>query len=95
MFFTEIHSDNYSLVPFCSPGGTASDKGTSTFQLRWSFGIFVFLTRRCLHCRKNDPTSRPHSWHTPKLTEEDVAEEAAARRRAGSAAVWQPKHEAR
>ncbi|TKS66509.1 Protein Shroom2 [Collichthys lucidus] len=42
--------------------------------------------------RKNDPGSRPHSWHSSKLTEE---ESAPAKREATPAPVWQPKHEAR
>ncbi|XP_045908612.1 protein Shroom2-like isoform X2 [Micropterus dolomieu] len=41
---------------------------------------------------KNDPGSRPHSWHSSKLTEE---ESEPARREATPAPVWQPKHEAR
>uniref|UniRef100_UPI0037E84C7B protein Shroom2-like n=1 Tax=Semicossyphus pulcher TaxID=241346 RepID=UPI0037E84C7B len=41
---------------------------------------------------KNDPGSRPHSWHSSKLTEE---ESELARREATPAPVWQPKHEAR
>ncbi|XP_077958965.1 protein Shroom2-like isoform X2 [Gasterosteus aculeatus] len=42
--------------------------------------------------RKNDPNSRPHSWHASKLTEE---ESEAAVRDAAAARVWQPKHDAR
>ncbi|KAM9333977.1 protein Shroom2-like [Symphorus nematophorus] len=42
--------------------------------------------------RKNDPGSRPHSWHSSKLTEE---ESEPAKREAAPAPVWQPKHEAR
>ncbi|KAL7369545.1 hypothetical protein ABVT39_001763 [Epinephelus coioides] len=42
--------------------------------------------------RKNDPGSRPHSWHSSKLTEEESER---ARREAAPAPVWQPKHEAR
>ncbi|XP_044043201.1 protein Shroom2-like isoform X3 [Siniperca chuatsi] len=42
--------------------------------------------------RKNDPGSRPNSWHSSKLTEE---ESELARREATPAPVWQPKHEAR
>ncbi|CAJ1087646.1 protein Shroom2-like isoform X1 [Xyrichtys novacula] len=42
--------------------------------------------------RKNDPGSRPHSWHSSKLTEE---ESEPARKEAAPAAVWQSKHEAR
>ncbi|XP_071379179.1 LOW QUALITY PROTEIN: protein Shroom2-like [Centroberyx affinis] len=42
--------------------------------------------------RKNDPVSRPHSWHSSKLTEE---ESEPAGREATPAPVWQPKHEAR
>ncbi|XP_071320480.1 protein Shroom2-like isoform X2 [Trachinotus anak] len=41
---------------------------------------------------KNDPRSRPHSWHSSKLTEE---ESEPAGREATLAPVWQPKHEAR
>ncbi|XP_054864630.1 protein Shroom2-like isoform X3 [Amphiprion ocellaris] len=41
---------------------------------------------------KNDPGSRPHSWHSSKLTEEDSEP---AGREATPAPVWQPKHEAR
>ncbi|XP_040887876.1 protein Shroom2-like [Toxotes jaculatrix] len=41
---------------------------------------------------KNDPGSRPHSWHSSKLTEE---ESEPAGREATPAPVWQPKHEAR
>ncbi|GAA6224593.1 protein Shroom2 isoform X1 [Lates japonicus] len=41
---------------------------------------------------KNDPGSRPHSWHSSKLTEE---ESEPAGREAAPAPVWQPKHEAR
>uniref|UniRef100_A0A8P4GDU0 Protein Shroom2 n=1 Tax=Dicentrarchus labrax TaxID=13489 RepID=A0A8P4GDU0_DICLA len=41
---------------------------------------------------KNDPGSRPHSWHSSKLTEE---ESEPAKREATPASVWQPKHEAR
>ncbi|XP_074520478.1 protein Shroom2-like isoform X2 [Halichoeres trimaculatus] len=41
---------------------------------------------------KNDPGSRPHSWHSSKLTEE---ESEPARKEATPAPVWQPKHEAR
>ncbi|XP_047432738.1 protein Shroom2-like isoform X1 [Mugil cephalus] len=37
--------------------------------------------------RKNDPGSRPHSWHSSKLTEEESE--------ATPAPVWQSKHEAR
>ncbi|XP_042337859.1 protein Shroom2-like, partial [Plectropomus leopardus] len=42
--------------------------------------------------RKNDPGSRPHSWHSSKLTEE---ESEPAGREVAPAPVWQPKHEAR
>ncbi|XP_023285629.1 protein Shroom2-like isoform X1 [Seriola lalandi dorsalis] len=42
--------------------------------------------------RKNDPGSRPHTWHSSKLTEE---ESEPAGREATAAPVWQPKHEAR
>ncbi|XP_039997740.1 protein Shroom2-like isoform X2 [Xiphias gladius] len=42
--------------------------------------------------RKNDPGSRPHSWHSSKLTEE---ESGPAGREATPAPVWQPNHEAR
>ncbi|XP_031707973.1 protein Shroom2 isoform X3 [Anarrhichthys ocellatus] len=42
--------------------------------------------------RKNDPNSRPHSWHSSKLTEEEFE---AARRDAATAPAWQPEHEAR
>nr|XP_019963391.1 PREDICTED: protein Shroom2-like isoform X2 [Paralichthys olivaceus] len=42
--------------------------------------------------RKNDPGSRPHSWHSSKLTEEETEP---AGREATPAPVWQPKHEAR
>ncbi|XP_062236905.1 protein Shroom2-like [Platichthys flesus] len=42
--------------------------------------------------RKNDPGSRPHSWHSSKLTEEETEP---AGREATSAPVRQPKHEAR
>ncbi|XP_059184249.1 protein Shroom2 [Centropristis striata] len=41
---------------------------------------------------KNDPGSRPHSWHSSKLTEE---ESGPAGQGATPAPVWQPKHEAR
>ncbi|XP_037617337.1 protein Shroom2 isoform X2 [Sebastes umbrosus] len=41
---------------------------------------------------KNDSGSRPHSWHSSKLTEE---ESEPAGREATPAPVWQPKHEAR
>ncbi|KAF0045788.1 hypothetical protein F2P81_002317 [Scophthalmus maximus] len=40
---------------------------------------------------KNDPGSRPHSWHSSKLTEE---ESEPAGRDVTPAPVWQPKHEA-
>lgn len=52
----------------------------------------VWLHRIVLCCRKNDPVSRPHSWHSSKLTEEEPE---SAKREANPAAVWQPKHEAR
>ncbi|CAN9498167.1 unnamed protein product [Ophioblennius macclurei] len=42
--------------------------------------------------RKNDPGSRPHSWHSSKLTEEEPDP---ARKEASPAPVWQPKHEAK
>nr|XP_043908658.1 protein Shroom2-like isoform X3 [Solea senegalensis] len=42
--------------------------------------------------RKNDPGSRPHSWHSSKLTE---VESEPVGREATPAPVWQPKHEAR
>ncbi|XP_060923085.1 protein Shroom2-like [Limanda limanda] len=42
--------------------------------------------------RKNDPGSRPHSWHSSKLTEEETEP---AGREAPPAPDWQPKHEAR
>ncbi|XP_044200558.1 protein Shroom2-like isoform X1 [Thunnus albacares] len=42
--------------------------------------------------RKNDPSSRPHSWHTSKLTEEESEPPG---KEATPAPVWQPKHEAR
>ncbi|XP_035496246.2 protein Shroom2-like isoform X1 [Scophthalmus maximus] len=42
--------------------------------------------------RKNDPGSRPHSWHSSKLTEEEIEP---AGRDVTPAPVWQPKHEAR
>ncbi|KAM7365770.1 hypothetical protein PAMP_016681 [Pampus punctatissimus] len=42
--------------------------------------------------RKNDPSSRPHTWHTSKLTEEESDPPG---REAPPAPVWQPKHEAR
>nr|XP_046238043.1 protein Shroom2-like isoform X2 [Scatophagus argus] len=41
---------------------------------------------------KNDPGSRPHSWHSSKLTEE---ESESTKREATPAAVWQPQHEAK
>ncbi|XP_053170817.1 protein Shroom2-like [Scomber japonicus] len=41
---------------------------------------------------KNDPSSRPHSWHTSKLTEEESEPPG---KEATAAPVWQPKHEAR
>ncbi|XP_062270900.1 protein Shroom2-like [Scomber scombrus] len=41
---------------------------------------------------KNDPSSRPHSWHTSKLTEEESEPPG---KEATTAPVWQPKHEAR
>ncbi|XP_069020291.1 protein Shroom2-like [Embiotoca jacksoni] len=41
---------------------------------------------------KNDPSSRPHSWHSSKLTEEEPEP---AARDATPAPVWQPKHEAK
>ncbi|KAM7375508.1 hypothetical protein PAMA_014563 [Pampus argenteus] len=41
---------------------------------------------------KNDPNSRPHTWHTSKLTEEESDPPGRA---APPAPVWQPKHEAR
>ncbi|XP_070850111.1 protein Shroom2-like isoform X1 [Chaetodon trifascialis] len=41
---------------------------------------------------KNDPGSRPHTWHSSKLTEE---ESEPAKREATPAPVWQTKHEAR
>ncbi|TNN84584.1 Protein Shroom2 [Liparis tanakae] len=42
--------------------------------------------------RKSDPDSRPHSWHSSKLTEEEAEP---ARRDGALAPIWQPKHEAR
>ncbi|KAK2917293.1 hypothetical protein Q8A73_004039 [Channa argus] len=42
--------------------------------------------------RKNDPDSRPHSWHSSKLTEE---ESEPISRDAVPVTVWKPKHEAR
>ncbi|KAI3365855.1 hypothetical protein L3Q82_000838 [Scortum barcoo] len=42
--------------------------------------------------RKNDPDSQPHSWHSPKLTEE---ESESTRRQITPAPLRQPKHEAR
>lgn len=45
-----------------------------------------------LPCRKNDLGSRPHSWHSSKLTEEESEPTV---REAPPAPVWQPKHEAR
>ncbi|XP_024144822.1 protein Shroom2 isoform X2 [Oryzias melastigma] len=41
---------------------------------------------------KDEAVSRPHSWHSSKLTEEDSEP---ARSEANPAPVWQPKHEAR
>ncbi|XP_029301313.1 LOW QUALITY PROTEIN: protein Shroom2-like [Cottoperca gobio] len=41
---------------------------------------------------KNDPGSRPHSWHSSKLTE---VESQPAGREVAPAPVWQPNHEAR
>uniref|UniRef100_H3DIF0 Shroom family member 2 n=2 Tax=Tetraodon nigroviridis TaxID=99883 RepID=H3DIF0_TETNG len=40
--------------------------------------------------RKNDPVSRPHSWYSSKLTEEEPE---SAKRGATAAPVWQPQHE--
>lgn len=42
--------------------------------------------------RKNDPGSRPRSWHSSKLTEEDTESSATE---AAPATVWKPKYEAR
>ncbi|KAM9835989.1 protein Shroom2-like [Aulostomus maculatus] len=42
--------------------------------------------------RKNEPSWRPHSWHSSKLTEEDSE---TTKGEVTSALVWQPKHEAR
>ncbi|CAG10267.1 unnamed protein product [Tetraodon nigroviridis] len=39
---------------------------------------------------KNDPVSRPHSWYSSKLTEEEPE---SAKRGATAAPVWQPQHE--
>uniref|UniRef100_A0A7N6BJD7 Shroom family member 2 n=1 Tax=Anabas testudineus TaxID=64144 RepID=A0A7N6BJD7_ANATE len=43
-------------------------------------------------CRKNDPSSRPQSWHSSKLTEEETEPSG---RDAAPTTVWKQKYEAR
>ncbi|XP_023817569.1 protein Shroom2 isoform X3 [Oryzias latipes] len=54
--------------------------------------FFTVLSRRNRFKGKNEAVSRPHSWHSSKLTEE---ESEPARSEANPAPIWQPKHEAR
>ncbi|KAM4560373.1 protein Shroom2-like isoform 2-T2 [Odontesthes bonariensis] len=58
-----------------------------------SHRTLTLLVRRKNRFRgKNDPESRPHSWHSSKLTEEESERAGCG---ATPAPVWQPKDEAR
>ncbi|XP_072231508.1 protein Shroom2-like [Leuresthes tenuis] len=58
-----------------------------------SHRTLTLLVRRKNRFRgKNDPESRPHSWHSSKLTEEESERAGCG---ASAAPVWQPKNEAR
>ncbi|KAG7215708.1 hypothetical protein INR49_022065 [Caranx melampygus] len=72
------------MVDVVSPHAMPSE---SEVHVARSFLTKILRSSMRYRRRRNDPGSRPHTWHSSKLTEESSAPPPAP--------VWQPKHEAR